>query len=60
MTECTQMFMMFCITFIAIVGIISVLICYSKYPFSFMIKAHKKNSAKKDADLKIMVHRKTK
>lgn len=51
MTESNQTVMMFCLTIIAVIGIISAVVCYSKDQISFKLKAKTKLSSQPEAEL---------
>ena len=57
MSESNQMFMLFCITLIAVLGIISAVICYSKDRVSFNIKARTKLPNQSETEFGIEVHK---
>ena len=51
------MFMLFCITLIAVLGIISAVVCYSKDRVSFNIKARTKLPNQSETEFGIEVHK---
>lgn len=51
MTENNQAVMMFCLTIIAIIGIISAVICYSKNGLNFRMKAKTKLTSQPELEL---------
>jgi len=57
MPESIQMFMLFCITLIAVLGITSAVVCYSKDRVSFNIKARTKLPNQSETEFGIEVHK---
>lgn len=57
MSESIQMFMLFCITLIAVLGITSAVVCYSKDRVSFNIKARTKLPNQSETEFGIEVHK---
>lgn len=57
MLESIQLFMMFCMTIIAVVGIVSAVIYYSRDTVSFNIKAHTKLFSKSETEFSMNVRK---
>ena len=60
MMESIQVFMMFCMTIIATIGIVSAVIYYSKDTVNFNIKAAAKLFSKSEAEFSMNVHKEKK
>ncbi|QGU96237.1 hypothetical protein GOM49_15060 [Clostridium bovifaecis] len=55
MSEKSQIIMMFCLTIISVIGIISAVICYSKGPVKFRLKAKSNSLTHNDGEFGIEV-----